>query len=69
VSGLLPERRKSAAVIIGVGAYQHLPALPAVANHREQLHAVLTDREVWGLPGDRCRTVPDPATRRHSSTR
>lgn len=58
----LPDPRRSAAVIIGVCEYQNLPSLPAVANNRDRLRAVLTDPEVWGLPDDRCRKVPDPAT-------
>jgi hypothetical protein len=56
----LPDPKRSAAVVIGVGAYTEMPALPAVAENRKRLKAVLTDPEIWGLPEARFHEVPDP---------
>lgn len=60
----LPDPARSAAVLIGVSGYRHLPGLPTVANNLTQLKAALTDEEIWGLPADRCVTVADPSTSR-----
>jgi hypothetical protein len=56
----LPDPKRSAAVVIGVGAYTEMPKLPAVKENRERLKAVLTDPEVWGLPERHFHEVPDP---------
>ncbi|MCT9080256.1 caspase, EACC1-associated type [Streptomyces fulvoviolaceus] len=58
----LPDPARSAAVLIGVSGYRHLPRLPTVANNLTQLKEALTDREIWGLPADNCVTVTDPST-------
>ncbi|MGW3245307.1 hypothetical protein [Streptomyces sp. NPDC001070] len=51
----------SAAVLIGVGAYAHLPALPAVRGGLVDLAAQLRGPAVWGLPAERCHVVAEPA--------
>ncbi|HEY3478608.1 MAG TPA: caspase family protein, partial [Streptomyces sp.] len=39
-----------------------LDDLPAVTNNLTRLGELLQDPAVWGLPADRCVTVPEPAT-------
>ncbi|MCH6159623.1 caspase, EACC1-associated type [Streptomyces marispadix] len=56
----LPDPKRSAAVVVGVGEYTRMPELPAVKENRERLKAVLTDPEIWGLPEGRFHEVPDP---------
>ncbi|MGC9537617.1 caspase, EACC1-associated type [Streptomyces sp. UG1] len=58
----LPDPGASAAVLIGVSAYQHMSRLPTVANNLTRLREVLTDREIWGLPAERCHVVTDPVS-------
>ncbi|MFG2815501.1 caspase family protein [Streptomyces sp. NPDC048410] len=50
------------AVIIGVGAYTALPALPTVANNVRRMAELLCDPDLWGLPEEHCRVLLDPAT-------
>lgn len=50
------------AVIIGVGAYTVLPALPTVANNVRRMAELLRDPDLWGLPEEHCRVLLDPAT-------
>lgn len=57
----LADPQASAAVLIGVADYQHLPRLPAVANNLRAMRRLLTEEFLWGLPAERCRFVPDPA--------
>ncbi|WP_405827410.1 caspase domain-containing protein [Streptomyces sp. NBC_01176] len=49
------------AVIIGVGAYTILPALPTVANNVRRISELLRDPDLWGLPEEHCRVLLDPA--------
>jgi hypothetical protein len=51
----------SAAVLIGVSAYAHLPALTAVRDGLVDLAAQLRDPAVGGLPAERCHVVAEPA--------
>ncbi|MFF5981426.1 esterase-like activity of phytase family protein [Streptomyces olindensis] len=60
MTGPLPDPHASAAVLIGVSSYRHMPKLPTVANNLTRLKEALTDRSIWGLPAARCVTVPDP---------
>ncbi|OQR63099.1 hypothetical protein B6E66_15795 [Streptomyces maremycinicus] len=50
------------AVIIGVGAYTALPALPTVANNVRRMAELLRDPDLWGLPEEHCRVLLDPST-------
>ncbi|MFJ9109186.1 caspase family protein [Streptomyces sp. NPDC102283] len=56
----LPDPASSHAVLIGVSTYESLPSLPATSNNIEELAALLTDRDLWGLPEENCHIVPDP---------
>lgn len=58
----LPDPRRSAAVVVGVGEYTDLPQLPAVAGNRTGLTKALADPAVWGLPAKQCHVVADPPT-------
>ncbi|MEV6111542.1 esterase-like activity of phytase family protein [Streptomyces sp. NPDC052109] len=58
----LPNPRRSAAVLIGVSEYRHLPRLPAVRNNLVRLMEALTDEAMWGLPIDKCVLAGDPTT-------
>lgn len=51
---------RSACVLIGVDAYEHLAPLPAVANNLSSLRDVLRDPSVWGIPEDRCTVLRNP---------
>lgn len=51
----------SRALLIGVGAYETLTPLPAVAHNLTDLAGTLRDPQRWGLPPDRCVQLPDPA--------
>jgi putative transcriptional regulator len=57
----LADPRTSQVVLIGATRYDHLSALPAVANNLEDLRAALSDPRLWGLPPDNCHIVLDPA--------
>jgi putative transcriptional regulator len=50
----------SQAVLIGVSSYRRLPGLPSVANNLTDLHAVLQDTRLWGLPAKNCHVLADP---------
>ncbi|GGU76066.1 hypothetical protein GCM10010260_05300 [Streptomyces filipinensis] len=49
---LLPDPRRSHAVLVGVHDYRHLTPLPGVASGVDRLADLLRDPTVWGLPGD-----------------
>src|SRR4051812_11242187 len=57
----LADPRTSQVVLIGATRYDHLSALPAVANNLEDLRSALADPRLWGLPLDNCHVVLDPA--------
>ena len=52
----------SRAVLIGVHSYAALPGLPAVENNLTDLHAALTNLDIWGLPPKNCQVVAQPAS-------
>lgn len=54
----------SRAVLIGTARYDHLPAIPSVANNLDGLAATLADEVLWGLPPENCRILVDPVTPR-----
>ncbi|MGW1777847.1 caspase family protein [Streptomyces sp. NPDC002143] len=57
----LPDPAKSRAVVIGVDSYSVLPELPSVTNNVNDLAALLSDPELWGLRGpDHCRVLLNP---------
>ncbi|MFF3691613.1 caspase domain-containing protein [Streptomyces sp. NPDC002187] len=58
-----PDPSASRAVLIGVTTYHspELDALPSVGNNIRQLAALLTDRELWGLPKKHCRVLCNPS--------
>ncbi|MFI6288341.1 caspase domain-containing protein [Streptomyces sp. NPDC051018] len=58
-----PDPSASRAVLIGVTTYSSpgLDALPSVGNNLGQLAALLTDRELWGLPRKHCRVLRNPS--------
>lgn len=58
----LPNPLESRAVLVGVSNYTTLPHLPAVANNVTTLTRVFTDPELWGLPGENCVTLLNPAS-------
>ncbi|MFH9858938.1 caspase domain-containing protein, partial [Streptomyces sp. NPDC017202] len=58
----LPDPHASRAILIGVGQYAHLPAIPTVRQNIAALHEVLTGEESWNLPAQHCVTVHDPRT-------
>jgi hypothetical protein len=62
VTETLPDPQASQAVLIGVANYVVLEPLPAVGNNLSALQAVLTDRQIWGLPEENCRLVREPQT-------
>ncbi|MFF7351397.1 MULTISPECIES: caspase family protein [Streptomyces] len=49
---LLPDPRRSRAVLVGVDDYEHLTPLPGVALGVDRLADLLRDPTVWGLPRD-----------------
>ncbi|MDN0194437.1 esterase-like activity of phytase family protein [Streptomyces sp. S.PNR 29] len=57
-----PDPGASAAVLLGVGSYRHIPGLPTVANNLTRFKEVLSDKRILGLPEERCFTQADPAT-------
>jgi Caspase domain len=58
----LADPLRSRAVLIGVAAYRHMEAVPAVTANVSELKRILCDPQVWGLPADYCRVVSDPAS-------
>jgi uncharacterized caspase-like protein len=60
--GGLPDPRASSAVLIGVSAYETLPARPAVRANVDDLATLLMNPFFWGLPAERCHKLHDPAT-------
>jgi hypothetical protein len=58
----LPDPELSRAVLIGLPEYDHLPALPAVANNIAALREFFTSAEGWRLPTDHCVVVTKPRT-------
>lgn len=58
----MPDRFRSAAVLIGTGRYESagLPALPAVENNLARLAQVLTDPIYGCVDADACQTLLDP---------
>lgn len=46
------------AVLVGVGAYDHLPAVPAIHNNLVDLRRLLVSG--FGVPPENCRVVRDP---------
>lgn len=59
----LPDPSNSYATLVGTSTYRSagLPALPAVRHNLDDLHAILTDPGLGGLPAEHCVVVPDPA--------
>ncbi|MFF4020249.1 esterase-like activity of phytase family protein [Streptomyces sp. NPDC001843] len=53
---------RSACVLIGVDDYTHLDPLRSVRHNLVELRGTLMDRNIWGVPEDRIRTVANPAT-------
>ncbi|WP_101256320.1 caspase, EACC1-associated type [Streptomyces barkulensis] len=51
---------RSACVLIGVDDYTYLDSLRSVRHNLTALRAVLTDKEIWGLPEDRITVVTNP---------
>ena len=58
----LPDPASSRAVLVGSYAYRELPSLPAIANNLEQLKALFTSPDLWGLPERHCRVLSNPAS-------
>ncbi|MGW7410376.1 caspase, EACC1-associated type [Streptomyces sp. NPDC054833] len=58
----LPDPKLSRAVLIGLSEYDHLPALPAVANNVTALHGFLTSVKGWQLPPQHCVAITEPRT-------
>lgn len=56
----LPDPATSRAVLIGVHDYEHLPPLESVKNNLNRLRDALTDPELWGLPKEHCKVLPQP---------
>ncbi|MFF8842156.1 esterase-like activity of phytase family protein [Streptomyces sp. NPDC015127] len=56
----LPDPERSVAVLIGVGTYTHLDAVPAARNGCKKLWQLLTERTVLGLPVPNCELLIDP---------
>ncbi|MFJ2194640.1 caspase family protein [Streptomyces violaceusniger] len=56
----LPDPATSRAVLIGVHAFDHLDDLAPVENNINRLYDALTDPELWGLPKEHCRKIPQP---------
>lgn len=57
----LPDGVASRAVLVGVAQYEHLEALPAVADNLPALATALTGGESWGLAPENCLVVAEPA--------
>jgi DivIVA domain-containing protein len=53
----LPDGERSRALLIGTGAYEHLPGVPASRNNLRALKQAL--QEHTGLPSEHCRTLLD----------
>ncbi|MEU5876352.1 YDG/SRA domain-containing protein [Spirillospora sp. NPDC047279] len=51
-------------MLIGTGAYDVMPQLPAVYNNLLALKEALCLPAVWGLPPQHCQVVQDPRTQR-----
>ncbi len=47
------------AVLVGVGAYEHLPDVPAIHNNLADLQRLLVSEE-FGIPPENCRVLADP---------
>ncbi|MFE6886667.1 caspase domain-containing protein [Streptomyces sp. NPDC057694] len=58
----LPDPGLTRAVLVGVGAYTHLEALPAATRNLPALAAVLTGPLSWRLAAEHCTVVADPAS-------
>jgi putative AlgH/UPF0301 family transcriptional regulator len=56
----LADPAASRVVLVGGARYTHLRALPTVANNVDELAAIFTDPELWGLPAGNCTVVRDP---------
>ncbi|AWS45159.1 caspase family protein [Streptosporangium sp. 'caverna'] len=59
---MVPDPRRSRAVLIGTARYDSLPALTSVEDNLLSLAEALTASETWGLPSEHVTVVPDPAT-------
>jgi putative transcriptional regulator len=55
----IADPRRSQVVLIGTSSYAMLEGLPAVRANLTDLHATLTDRDVWGLPPENIRVIAD----------
>ncbi len=62
-----PDPATSRAVLIGVGAFDMLPGLPAVERGVRTLADLFAQQEIWGLPPENCHVVLDPRTPRQLS--
>ena len=62
-----PDPATSRAVLIGVGAFDMLPGLPAVEKGVRTLADLFAQQEIWGLPPENCHVVLDPRTPRQLS--
>ncbi|MER6315051.1 caspase family protein [Streptomyces sp. NPDC001581] len=58
----LPDPSASRAILIGVGQYSHLPAIPTVRQNVVALNEILTGVDSWNLPAQNCVMVHDPRT-------
>ncbi|BAL90823.1 hypothetical protein AMIS_56030 [Actinoplanes missouriensis 431] len=56
----LPDPHRSRAVLVGVSAYDHLEALPAVERNLSALSELLTAPNLWGLRTQHCVTLHNP---------
>ena len=52
----------SQAVLVGVSQYLNLPSVPHVENNLRAIAEVLGDRDLWGLPPERLRMLPNPSS-------
>lgn len=56
----LADPAASRVVLVGGATYTHLRPLPTVSNNLDELAAIFTDPDLWGLPAGNCTVVRDP---------
>ena len=49
-------------MLIGVSSYRRLPPITAARTDVTDLAALLTRKDIWGLPAGHCTVVPDPGS-------
>ena len=57
----LPDPLLSRAVLIGSYSYIDLDPLPSVANNLARLSGLFRSADLWGLPSQNCRVLPNPS--------